>query len=340
MDTKKVVGITLVGLVIMGVLGMTVWVVKAYRAPLGPALVLTSIPANADPVQAQIILTPNPEPTPIPVLDQAGVCGETAVWNVLVLGSDAADLRGPKGSDLTRMVRIDFPNRRVTMFAFSRDLWVDTTGLGLTNPTINATTLGMVFYEARGRSSSANVRDSMIDGTNVTARMLANNFLVSTDHYLAIDLAQIPAMVDAIGGVPINIPATITDPWIGTTIYAGQQTLNGAQFVAYARAIPDSDLARIQRDSWLLLALQRRLLDPSVWGQIPQLYAQFNNTIATDLSPEQINHLACLLQEVPNDAILQDGVRPEWTSPGPQPGSLLWDKTSVLNRLKELGLTP
>ena len=107
------------------------------------------------------------------------------------------------------------------------------------------------------------------------------------------------------------------------TIQAGQQTLNGAQFVAYARAIPDSDFGRIQRNSWLLLALQRKLLDPSMWGQIPQLYAQFNDVIATDLSPEQVNHLACLLQEVPNDAVLQDGVRPEWTSAGPQPGSLL-----------------
>ena len=340
MDTKKVVGITLVGLVIIGVLGMTVWAVKAYRAPLGPALEPTLIPTNADPVEAQIILTPNPEPTPIPVVEQAGVCGETAVWNVLVLGSDAADLRPPKGSDLTRMLRVDFPNRRVTMFAFSRDLWVDTTGLGLTNPTINATRLGMVFYEARSRSTSANVRDSMIDGTNATARAIANNFLVSTDHYMTVDLAQVPAMVDAIGGVPINVPASITDPLTGMTIAAGQQTLNGTQFAVYARAIPDSDYARIQRDSWLLLALQRKLLDPAVLGQIPQLYAQFNQVIATDLSPEQINHLSCLLQEVPNDAILQDGVRPEWTSPGPQPGSLLWDKTSVLNRLKELGLTP
>ena len=104
MDTKKVVGITLVGLVIMGVLGMTVWVVKAYRAPLGPALQPTPIPTTI-PVQGQIILTPNPEPTPIPitVVDPAAVCGESTVWNVLVLGSDAADLRPPKGSDLTRM---------------------------------------------------------------------------------------------------------------------------------------------------------------------------------------------------------------------------------------------
>ena len=340
MDTKKILGLAFLGIVVMGVLGMTVWVVKAYRAPLGPALEPTLIPTNADPVEAQIILTPNPEPTPVPVLDQVSVCDETAVWNILVLGSDAADLRPPKGSDLIRMLRVDFPNRKVTMFAFSRDLWVDTTGLGLTNPTINAARLGTVFYEARSRSTSANVRDTMIDGTNATTRALANNFLVSTDHYLTVDLAQVPAMVDAIGGVPINVPASITDPLTGMVIPAGQQTFNGAQFVVYARAIPDSDYARMQRDSWLLLALQRKLLDPTVWGQIPQLYAQFNQVIATDLSPEQINHLACLLQEVPNDAITQDGVRPEWTSPGPQPGSLLWNKTSVLTRLKELNLTP
>jgi hypothetical protein len=77
-----------------------------------------------------------------------------------------------------------------------------------------------------------------------------------------------------------------------------------------------------------------------VWGRIPQLYTQFNEVIATDLSAEQINHLTCLLKEVPKEAIIQDGVRQESTSPGPQPGSLLWDKTNVLNRMKELNLIP
>ena len=342
MDTKKIVGLAFLGLVVMGVLGMTVWAVKAYRAPLGPALqsvVPTSIPVNNQIVPNAIPVNQTVS-TPISAMAQADVCGETGVWNVLVLGSDAAELRGEKGSDLTRMLRVDFPNRKVTMFTFSRDLWVDTSGLGLTNPTINAAQLGMVFHEARARSKSTDVRAAMVEGTNASARMLANNFLISTDHYLTVDLAQIPAMVDAIGGVPINIPATITDPWIGTVIYAGQQTLNGAQFVAYARAIPDSDFARIQRNNLLLDALQQKLLDPVVWPRIPQLYAQFNQVIATDLSPEQVDHLACLLQEVPREAVIQDWVKPEWTWPGPQPGSLLWDKARVINRLKELGVTP
>ncbi len=335
MNTKKVVRISFLGLVILGILGIGAWAVRAYRTPLGEALEVTSV-TNVIPVSGQVDSNPAGEPA----LEQEPVCGETAVWNVLVLGSDAADLRGDKGSDLTRVVRVDFPNKQVTMFAFSRDLWVDTAGLGLTNPTIDAAQLGMVFYEARSRSTSTSVKESMVAGTNATARMLSNNFLITTNHYLTIDMAQVPAMVDALGGVPIDIPATITDPWIGMTIYAGQQTLNGAQFVAYARVIPDSDLARIQRNSWLLLALQQKLLDPSVWIKIPELYTQFKEVIVTDLSPEQINHLACLLQEVPRESILQEGVKQEWTSPGPQTGSLLWDKTSVLNRLKELNVIP
>jgi LCP family protein required for cell wall assembly len=235
---------------------------------------------------------------------------------------------------------VDFPNRKVTVFAFPRNLWVDTAGLGLLNPTIDVTQLGTVFYEARSRSLKTNARDMMIEGTTVTARMLSKNFLISTDHYLTLDLYRIPAMVDAVGGIPINIPQQTTDPWIGVVIPAGPQTLNGAQFVAYARAKPDSDFGRIQRNNLLIAALREKLLDPAVWGRIPQLYTQFSETIATDLSTEQINHLSCLLQEVPTEAITQDQVRQEWTSPGPRAGSLLWDKTIVLNRLKELGLIP
>jgi LCP family protein required for cell wall assembly len=281
-------------------------------------------------------------PTAIPALalEQTPSCGESSVWNVLVLGSDAADLRGEKGSDLTRMLRVDFPNKRVTVYAFPRQLWVDTAGMGLSNPTVNATQLGTVFYEARNRSTGTNARDAMAAGTSATAFALSKNFLIGSDHYVTIDLRQIPAMIDTVGGIPVNVPVTTTDPWIGMVIPAGQQTLNGAQFVAYARAKPDSDFGRIGRNNLLLNALRDKALDPGVWGKIPQLYAQFHEVIVTDLSPEQINHLACLLKEVPSDAIVQDQVRQEWTSPGPQPGSLAWERTNILNQMKALGLIP
>ena len=45
------------------------------------------------------------------------------------------------------------------------------------------------------------------------------------------------------------------------------------------------------------------------------------------------------MREVVVESIVQDGVKTEWTSPGPE-GSLLWDKAKVLNQLKELGMIP
>lgn len=320
---KTIIGKALNGLFLAGIVvllaGCTFW--DAYQQPLGPEL-------DSD--------VPIETPTTI---EQTTVCGESVVWNLLVLGSDTVVMRGDRGSDLTRMMRVDFPNKKVTVYTFPRNLWVNTTGLGLTNPTIEATELGTVFYEAFLRTAHINQRDAMIYSTNTTAKMLLWNFSLRTDHYLTVDVAQVPAMIDAVGGIPINIPERTTDPWIGMVIEPGQQTLTGAQAVAYARAKPDSDFGRINRQHILMEAIRQKLLEPAVWAKIPQLYTQFSQVIATDLSLEQINHLTCLLKEVPREAIIQEEVRQEWTSPGPQ-GSLVWDKNNVMNQLMGLGLIP
>ncbi len=336
MKFKVIAKIIVFGLIVPAMLGVSIMAVKAYYSPLGDSLQTAAV--EMEPSDMQVV----PTATSIAIVASAqqSVCGESGVWNVLILGSDAGELRGNKGTDFVRMMRVDFPSRQVTLFSFPPDLWVDTSGLGLINPTIQSTYLSTVFHEARTRSHRIALKDALFDGTSVSAKMLLNNFSVSTDHYVTVDLSQIPVLVDAVGGVPINVPQTITDPWIGITIPSGPQTLNGTQFVAYARAIPDSDFARIQRNDLLVDALREKLLDPAVWGQIPQLYAQYNGVIATDFSPEQINHLSCLLKEVPSNAIIKDGIKQEWTWPGPVSGSLYWDKTQVLNQLKNLHFIP
>lgn len=344
MNTGTLLGRLLVGLVVVGIVLSTFFVVSAaYQRSLGPALAPiepTPLPTTGPQAAQAAPATAVPTQTlPPAVIVQEAVCGETSAWNLLVLGADTVALRGDKGSDLTRLLRLDFPNRRVTVYAFSRDLWVNTSGLGLTNPTVDATELGTVFYEAFRRSPKVNRRDAMIDATNVMAKMMAWNFSVRSDHYVAVDMVQVPGMIDAIGGVPINIPERVTDPWIGMVIQPGQQTLTGAQASAYARAKPDSDFGRINRQKLLLEAMRQKLRDPAVWVKIPQLYAQYSQVIATDLSPEQINHLACLLNEVPQEAIIQEGVPQAWTTPGPG-ASYVWDKNKVMDQLRGLGLIP
>ena len=63
------------------------------------------------------------------------------------------------------------------------------------------------------------------------------------------------------------------------------------------------------------------------------------SAVLTDFSPKRITSMVCLLNEVPQDSIIQEGVKEGWTSPY-QDGGLLWDKTEVLNRLQELEIIP
>lgn len=344
---RKTGGLLLAIFAVLLICGVAAVGVYAYRQRLGlslsgpmPAAIVTNTPraSNVDlPKTPTVVPTVVPETTQNVPITPGAVCGETAAWNVLILGSDLNETSPLRGSDLTRVMRVDFPNRKVIVYAFPRDLWVDTAGLGLTNPTINSTQLGMVFYEGRIRSPQFGVPEVMVDGLRVSANVLSRNFQVKTDHYLALDLNQMPQIVDAVGGIPINIPERTTDLWRPIVIGAGPQTLTGEQAANYSRAFMGTDFDRIKRNQLLLEAMRQKLIDPAVWTKIPELYKQFSAVIITDFSPEQIAHLACLLKDVPVDSIMQESVKPEWTSPGPR-GSLLWNEQNVLTRLRELGL--
>jgi LCP family protein required for cell wall assembly len=338
-----------------------------YQRPLGPALEsldisasVSTVPTQVAPASAATLLpeaasapeaTGTAEPTakPAPTEDKTAVaistssprkvCGENEAWNILVLGSDASESFGTPGSDLTRVLRVDFPNRKVTIFAFSRDLLMDASELDFRDPDITITKLGMVFFEARVRSTEVDPKDVMQDGVNAMAETLAANFGLHFDHYIALDQDMLPVMVDTIGGLPISIPVAIIDPRTGVEFQAGQQVLDGELTIIYARAHKGSDLDRIERNNLLIEALRQKVLDPAIWFKLPSLFMQFREAINSDLSLEQVNHLVCLLKEVEEDAILQEGVLEEWTTPGPE-GSLLWDEAKVLGRLEELNMLP
>ena len=76
----------------------------------------------------------------------------------------------PQGLEYDPVMRGRFPNRHIAMFClFHRDLWVQVSDLGFTDPDIEATMLGMAFYEARLRSTQTRyVQEAMLDG-NATA---------------------------------------------------------------------------------------------------------------------------------------------------------------------------
>jgi len=87
------------------------------------------------------------------------------------------------------------------------------------------------------------------------------------DHYAEIGFGGFAKMVDAIGGVEMNVETAIHDNETGATIPAGQQTLDGAAALAFVRtrksdATPRSDLDRVVNQRKFIGAFAGELASP------------------------------------------------------------------------------
>jgi hypothetical protein len=87
--------------------------------------------------------------------------------------------------------------------------------------------------------------------------------------------------------------------------YAGQQHLTGIQALKLARVRKKySNFKRASNQDLVLCAIKEKALSPEVLPRIPQIIASFQNSMQTDLTPEQISQLACLAPQVDRENLL------------------------------------
>ena len=86
---------------------------------------------------------------------------------------------------------------------------------------------------------------------------------VDVDHYAEVNFDGLEGLIDAIGGVEVDVPETIDDYDAGGRVNAGYQTLNGEQALIFARsrAYVDGDYTRSSNQRLLLEALAHKLLE-------------------------------------------------------------------------------
>src|SRR6266508_3814903 len=296
---KTIVGIILFFLVISGFV-----LFKLYRHPLGPALelpvstqpnpTLTTFPIEdvaVDSTATEIQPTSTPAPQPL--------CGGPAVMNILAIGSDARGQHYLYGlADIIRLVHVDFVNGRVGILEVPRDLWVDIPEISdhynITQGKLNQAYLygnkGLGYYDGPG------------EGPGLLARTLNLNFGARPDHYLAVNMLTFEAIVDAIGGIEVYLPYEVSamspsNPR-GPSVPAGQHHFDGKTALWVARIRQYSTFSRAENQNIVMCALRKKLLSPAIVPAIPQLVKDFRRYVQTDLSPEQINQLACLATQM------------------------------------------
>ena len=193
---------------------------------------------------------------------------------VLVLGSDARpdELRqGQVGrTDTLLTVVADRELDGLTMISIPRDLWVPIPGFG--EERINAAyTLG---------------------GARIAERTVSELLGTPVSRSLVIGLQGVRDVVDAAGGVEIDVAQAIHDDAYPTDDYgtivldipAGRQWMDGETALRYARTRhQDSDFGRMARQQQVMTALRTRLLQPWNWWRLPSVLSAVQRTTQTNL---------------------------------------------------------
>jgi LCP family protein required for cell wall assembly len=271
-----------------------------WRAPLGPAIALPtstwSLPATwtpepVDNIQAQaprVAATLTPSNTPV----QALACGGPPVMTILAVGTDSRSDSYLYGlADVIRIVRVDFADPKVTILEFPRDLWVEIPDIsdnlgGQDHEKLNQAYLygnpGFGYYEGPG------------EGPGLLARTLALNFGVHSDSYVAVNMRTFEKIVDAVGGIKVNLPngvdgRTAEDRSKRLIFPPGTQILNGEEALTLARIRNEGVFERVSHQNTVLCALQEKLISPSVIVRTPALISSFQDSVQTDLTPEQMS---------------------------------------------------
>jgi LCP family protein required for cell wall assembly len=299
---------TVFGIIFLILIASGITLFKLYRQPLGPALEL-STPTQAlptitlSPIQNISIATNSTVTEVLPTATQTAtpqpLCGGPTVMNLLVIGSDTRGNHYLYGlADVIRLVRVDFVNARVGILEMPRDLWVEIPKIsdhyGITHGKLNQSYLygnkGLGYYDGPG------------EGPGLLARTLSLNFGAHPDYYLAINMRTFEAVVDAIGGIDVYLPYDVSAKTPQNPrafgVDAGQHHFDGKTALMVARIRQYSTFSRAENQNIIMCAIRKKVLSPAIVPAIPKLAKDFRNYVQTDLSPEQINQLACLATQM------------------------------------------
>ena len=120
---------------------------------------------------------------------------------------------------------------------------------------------------------------------------------IQVDHYVQVDFQGFQGLVDAIGGIDLNVEKRMYyhDSWDGfeVNLRPGMQHLNGKTALQYVRyRDEEGDIGRIGRQQKFLRAVYDKVLSPAIIPKLPAFLKQVNSMVKTDMSVSELVELA------------------------------------------------
>lgn len=254
--------------------------------------------------------------------------------NILLLGIDQRDNeidKGPWRTDTMILVSIDPATQSASMLSIPRDLWVTIPGYGENR--INTA------------HATGDLRQYPGGGVALAKKTVWYTFGVPVHFYVRINFAGFEKLVDAIGGLTIDVETPLHDESYpdedyGTMVVdipAGVQQMDGQTALQYARSRHGrTDFDRMSRQQQVILAARDKVLSLNIpLMRIPQLIELAGNSVQTDLKLDEMVALAGILRNINRDNIRHGVVDDTMTTTVTTPqGAMVqmadWDKVHGL----------
>ncbi|WP_208821390.1 LCP family glycopolymer transferase, partial [Pseudonocardia alni] len=241
--------------------------------------------------------------------------------NVLLLGSDAGDDRTGTRTDTMMVASIDTGSGRTTLFSLPRNIQRAEFPPGSpaaekfpngfhdpSQPLSGDYLLNAIYAYAEQHPEIAPSGPTPSPGINLLQSSIAYMTGLPLDYYLEVNMAGFSSMIDAVGGVTVNVgPEPI--PVGGVTAFGrhvtpdryispGVQTLGGEDALWFARSRRDgTDYQRMGRQRCLIQAVISQTTATELISRFQSIAAVTRDNVATDMPQQVLPALAVLADE-------------------------------------------
>lgn len=197
-------------------------------------------------------------------------------FTVLALGFDVEG----ENTDVMMLIMFDIKAKEINILQIPRDTYVG----GSTTGKINS----VYMYGDESLTPINRVVDKVREITQIPI-----------DRYIAINCKDIAPVIDAMDGIPVDIPETI-EYKPGKYIEEGEQVLNGTQaewFIRYREGYTEGDIGRIKNQRIFLAAAMQKLKDMGS-AELLSIFPTIQKYIRSDMSVGEIASIADLCERI------------------------------------------
>jgi LCP family protein required for cell wall assembly len=235
--------------------------------------------------------------------------------NVLLLGYGGVGHDGAYLTDSIMVLTLDQQTKKAAMISVPRDIWVKIPYSSTTGAFNKLNAAYAIGADDDGYPNKASEFKGAAGGGNLAATVVGGILGMKIDYWVAVDFHAFRSVVDALGGVDVNVEKTFTDyyyprnddptvdpSWMTIHFNAGNQHMTGEKAIEYARSrhsLEDgTDFGRSRRQQLLLLAMKNKALSPEGATKVFGLMDALSSDFKTNMNLGQIKALSDLAKSV------------------------------------------